>query len=128
VSFTEGDLHAAFPGSKVCDGGIDYGGDVVLAEVGSGTARVPTRQEADVASFCADADRLVVDKLKQLHATAGNLLCDPQLPNSPLTGPPDRIFPVVIFGGQFPVNPLTLHYLGERLGAAGMRPEGASSR
>ena len=47
--FTEEDLQSAFPRTKNCDAGIDFGGDVVLAEVVSGTVKVQTRELADVA-------------------------------------------------------------------------------
>ena len=48
--FTEEHLMAAFPGSKNCDAGIDFGGDVVLTEIVSGTVKVPTRELADASS------------------------------------------------------------------------------
>ena len=123
--FSEEDLQAAFPGTRICDAGIDFGGDVVLAEVVSGTVKVPTREQADPDSFRDDTNRLVVEKVRQLYVAAGNLLRDPQPKGSPLAERPARIFPVVIFGGQYPVNPLTRHHIGERLDAEGLRPGGA---
>jgi hypothetical protein len=123
--FTEEDLQAAFPGAKNCDAGLDFGGDVVLAEIVSGTVKVPTRQLADPDSFREDTERLVLSKACQLYVAAANLLRTPQPPASPLTAPAGRIFPVVIFGGQFPVNPLTTKYVTEQLESEGLRPEGA---
>ena len=53
-----------------------------------------------------------------------NLLRDPQPANFPLPRPFHRILPVVIGGGQFPVNPLTIRYVGEQLTAQGLPPPG----
>jgi hypothetical protein len=122
--FTEEQLMAAFPGSKNCDAGIDFGGDVVLAEIVSGTVKVPTRELADAASFRQDAEKIVIRKARQLYETAANLLRKPQPATSPLSISPARIFPVVVIGGQFPVNPLTIRYISEQLAAEGHRPDG----
>ena len=75
--FTEEDLQAAFPRTRNCDAGIDFGGDVVLAEVVSGTVKVQTRELADVGSFVADAERIVLGKARQLYITAACLLRRP---------------------------------------------------
>ena len=122
--FTEEDLQAAFPRTKNCDAGIDFGGDVVLAEVVSGTVKVQTRELADVGSFVQDAERIVLGKARQLYVTAANLLRRPQPANSPVKVPPSRIFPIVVISGQFPVNPLTIRYISEQLTAEGHRPDG----
>ena len=122
--FTEEHLKAAFPGSKNCAAGIDFGGDVVLAEIVSGTVKVPTRELADAASFREDAEKIVLKKARQLYVTAANLLRTPQPAASPLSTPPARIFPVVVIGGQFPVNPLTARYISEQLTAEGHKPDG----
>ena len=122
--FTEEHLMAAFPGSKNCDAGIDFGGDVVLAEIVSGTVKVPTRELADASSFRQDAEKIVIRKARQLYETAANLLRKPQPATSPLSAPPARIFPVVVIGGQFPVNPLTIRYITEQLAAEGHQPDG----
>jgi len=122
--FTEEHLKAAFPGSKNCDAGIDFGGDVVLAEIVSGTVKVSTRELADASAFRQDAEKIVIRKARQLYETAANLLRKPQPATSPLSAPPVRIFPVVVIGGQFPVNPLTVRYISEQLAAEGHRPDG----
>jgi hypothetical protein len=122
--FTEEDLQAAFPGKKNCDVGIDYGSDVVLAEVVSGTVKVTTRELADVGSFTADTERIVLGKARQLYETAANLQSRPQPDASPVSRPPGRIFLIVVISGQFPVNPLTIRYINEQLTAEGHRPDG----
>jgi len=122
--FTEEDLQAAFPGMNV-DAGADFGSEVVLAEVVAGTVKLGTREQADVTSFREDAERLVLGKARQLYAVAANLLRDSQPPKSPLPVPAKRIFPIVVSGGQFPVNPLTIRYVREQLTAEGLPPVGA---
>jgi hypothetical protein len=123
--FTEENLRAAFPGRRNIDAGVDFGGDIALAEVVSGTVKLATRELADVASFREDAERLVLGKARQLYVSAANLLRDPQPANSPLPVPADRILPVVVGGGQFPVNPLTIRYIREQLAFEGLPPGGA---
>jgi hypothetical protein len=121
--FTEEELQAAFPGKNI-DAGADFGSEVVLAEVVAGTVKLGTREQADVASFREDAERLVLKKARQLYATAANLLRDPQPAKSPLPGPARRILPVVVSGGQFPVNPVTIRYTREQLTIEGLPPGG----
>ena len=121
--FTEEHLRAAFPGQRSCDTVIDFGGDVVLAEIVSGTVTVRTR-EGDAEAFRSDAERLVLDKARQVYTSARNLLRDPQPANSPLVHPAARVYPVVVCGGQFPINPVTMRYVNEELKARGLVPEG----
>ena len=49
--FTEEDLEAAFPGVRNIDVGVDFGSEVILAEVVAGTVKLATREQADVTSF-----------------------------------------------------------------------------
>src|SRR5260370_15825313 len=60
----------------------------------------------------------------QLYTTAANLLRDPQPADSPLPAPARRILPIVVQGGQFPVNPLTIYYIREQLTAEGLPSAG----
>ena len=122
--FTEEDLEAAFPGVRNIDVGVDFGSEVVLAEVVAGTVKLATREQADVTSLREDTERLVLGKARQLYTTAANLLRDPQPANSPLPAPARQIMPIVVQGGQFPVNPLTIYYVRERLTAEGLPPAG----
>ena len=87
--FTEGDLQRPFPSSKNADVGIDFGGDVVIAEIVSATVTIATRQTPDAESYRKDAEKIVLKKARQLHATAVNLLADPQPADSPLAVPGD---------------------------------------
>lgn len=119
---TEEDLQAAFPRTRNCDAGIDFGGDVVLAEVVSGTVKVQTRELADVGSFLADAERIVLGKARQLYITGGLPAAPAPTAILPGQGPAVQDLPIVVISGQFPVNPLTVRY--EQLTAEGHRPDG----
>lgn len=72
----------------------------MLAEIVSGTVKVPTRELADASAFRQDAEKIVIRKARQLYQTAANLLRQPQPAASPLSAPPARIFPVVVIGGD----------------------------
>jgi len=122
--FTEHDLLAAFPKAKNCDAGIDFGREVLLAEIVSGTVTVPTREQADVKSFRADTEKLVLKKARQLNTAGTNLLADPQPASSPIPGPARRIFPIIICGGQYPINPITVSYIDEQIKAERLFADG----
>jgi hypothetical protein len=56
----------------------------------------------------------------QLDETATDLLRDPQPATSPLDKPAERILPVAVRGGQFPVNPVTREHIEDALKNAGL--------
>jgi hypothetical protein len=56
-----------------------------------------------------------VKKARQLDETAANLLRNPQPAGSPLSRPAQRILPVDVRGGQFPVNPVTREHIDAAL-------------
>ncbi len=114
--FTEEDLQAAFPKSKAVDIGIDFGDATVLAEIVNAQVTVPTRTQCDSDAFKRDVERMVLKKARQLDDTAKNLLRDPQPAKSPLPTPARKVFPIVVHGGAFPVNPATRRYIEEYLG------------
>lgn len=113
--FTEEKLQAAFPGKKNADAGIDYGELVLLAEVVTTQVALSTRENADVIAYGKDIDKFFVKKARQVDETASNLLRDPQPANSPLDRPAQRILPVAVRGGQFPVNPVTREHIDAAL-------------
>jgi hypothetical protein len=117
--FTEEDLQAAFSkgksADKAVDVGIDYGDATMLAEIVSAQVTVATRENADVDALKKDIERMVLKKVRQLDITAKNLLRDPQPEQSPLPAPARQIYPIVVRGGAFPVNPATRRYVEEYL-------------
>jgi hypothetical protein len=116
--FTEENLQAAFPRTKNADAGIDYGDLVLLAEVVTTQVSLPARENADVIAYGKDIDKFFVKKARQLDETAANLLRDPQPSGSPLGTPAQRILPVAVRGGQFPLNPVTRQHIDAALKAA----------
>ncbi len=117
--FTEEDLLKAYPGQKNCDVGIDFGSTVVLAEIVSGTVSVPTREQANSAAFEADTRRLVIVKAGQLDVAARNLLDNPK--PGLLDGQAAlAVVPIVIVGGQYPVNPVTVRVVDDLVTAANL--------
>jgi hypothetical protein len=112
--FTEEDLAVAFSG-KIADIGIDFGGTVLIADAQAGQLSTAARLDGDVAAFRRDMERIIVNKAVQLDETAASLLTDPQPPGSPLSAPPSRIVSVVVPGGVFHTNPVTVRYMGEQL-------------
>jgi hypothetical protein len=113
--FTEENLQAAFPGKKNADAGIDYGHLVLLAEVVTTQVSLPARENADVIAYGKDIDKFFVKKAQQLDESATNLLHDPQPAGSPLVEPAQRILPIAVRGGQFPVNPVTRQHIDAAL-------------
>ncbi|QXQ94866.1 hypothetical protein [Streptomyces sp. WY228] len=121
--FTEDDIKAAFPGKKGvtplnCDMGIDFGNSVVLLEIVNKPMTLAARS-GDLDKFKVDAEKAVVEKTKQLDGTAKLLLQSPQTAGSPLAKPAEKVYPVVVCGNGFPLNPVTRNHVEERLKAEG---------
>ncbi|MFF4934251.1 hypothetical protein ACFY2H_35965 [Streptomyces griseofuscus] len=117
--FTEDDIKAAFPAGKGktplnCDTGIDFGNSVVLLEIVNKPMTLAARS-GDLEKFKADAEKAVVEKTEQLNGTAELLLQSPQPAASPLAKPAEKVFPVVVCGNGFPLNPVTRNHIEERL-------------
>ena len=118
--YTEEDFQQAYGTAKRCDVAIDFGSDMLLAEIVSGQLSVPSRVEGDLDKFRSDTERLVVGKCRQLDAAAAAVLADA----SALTGFPAvaglRVLPLLIVGGGYPVSPFTTAYVHEWLNTEGL--------
>ncbi len=130
--FTEEDIKAAFATKKGTtppniDAGVDFGMGVTLFEIVNKHMSLQARS-GDMEAFKADVDQAVVTKAGQLDGTAALLRNDPQPPASPLKKPADMVFPIVVCGNHFPVNPVTRNYVEEclrgkgKLQAPGIKP------
>jgi hypothetical protein len=73
-----------------------------------------------MAAFKTDVDQAVITKAGQLDGTAALLRRDPQPPASPLKDPAGTVFPIVVCGNHFPVNPVTRNYVEGLLQGKGM--------
>jgi hypothetical protein len=104
---------------SVCDIVIDYGSAWVCIEVVSGRLTQKSVAGGSAADFDQDVAKLIEKKVKQLHGTIQQLDRDEEkLTGRPRT-PGRHIYPVVLVAYGFPVNPLTMAELHERVGRAG---------
>lgn len=112
-------------GGSAVDCGIDFGDFVLLADVVQHQMTVQTRMLGEVAAFEKDMKAMVLKKARQLDGSARALLDQPDHPAHPLGRRPLRIFPIVVEGADFPVNPYTVDYAREKTAAEGLltRPE-----
>jgi hypothetical protein len=103
--FTESDLRDAFPRSKAADAVVDFGESLAAFEVVSGQLTTGTRIDGSAEAFEADMNRLVYKKMRQLNATAANLIRD----EHPLTGYQGLarcVYPIIVVGGGFVLSPI----------------------
>jgi hypothetical protein len=105
---------------SVCDIAIDYGWAWVCIEVVSGRLTQKTLTGGTAADFDQDVAKLIEKKVKQLDATIQHLDRDEEkLTGRPRT-PGRRIYPVVLVAHGFPVNPITMSEIHERVARAGL--------
>jgi hypothetical protein len=113
---------------SVCDIAIDYGWAWVCIEVVSGRLTQQSLAGGTADDFDQDVAKLVEKKVKQLDATIRHLDRDEEkLTGWPRT-PGRRIFPVVLVAHGFPVNPITMAEIHERVGRAGLLQGGHLGR
>jgi hypothetical protein len=113
--FTEDELAAAYGRRKRCDAAIYFGSHFLAAEIVSGQLSVETRIEGRTSQFRADTERLVIKKCRQLDEASQSVLeGERKLTGFPPT-PGLRILPMLVVGGGYPVNPLTIEYVGHIL-------------
>jgi hypothetical protein len=124
--FTEEDIKAAFATRKETppniDAGVDFGMGVALFEIVNKHMSLQARS-GDMEAFKTDVDQAVVTKAGQLDGTTALLRRDPQPPASPLQKPAGTVFPIVVCGNHFPVNPVTRNYVKECLRGNGKLQE-----
>lgn len=113
--YSEQDIKAAFPKSRVGDAAVDYGDYLLLFEVTGGQPVVGTRVEGDPETFQKDAEKLVFEEAERLHECCESLLTGQKR----LTGydpPPNRrMVPVVVVGGGYPSDALSRRYVEDVL-------------
>lgn len=112
--YMEEDFARAY-GGKQCDVGLTFGDRFLLVEIVSGRLSVPTRIEGDLEKFGEDTDRLVINKCRQLHEAAQNVLRHEAALTGHESAQPPRIVPAVVVAGGYPLNPMTTAYIKERL-------------
>lgn len=119
--YNDTDLDAAFTkrGRQKADAAIDYGDAWVVVEVTTSKAQRAT--VSGISSNAVDADLgKLVDEAAQIEATIDALRID----ESRLTGVPSqrarRYLPLLVASEGFPINPISLELLRERLRTAGV--------
>jgi len=116
--FSEEDIRKAFGTKKQTppniDAGIDFTISVALFEVVNKAMSLKARTGVTEA-FKTDVEQAIVEKTEQLDGTAKLLRRDPQPAGSPLAKPATKVFPVVVCGNHFPLNPVTRNHIEERL-------------
>lgn len=121
--FTEEDIKTAFATKKQTppniDAGVDFGIGVTLFEIVNKHMSLQARS-GDIAASKTDVDQAVITKAGQLDGTTALLRRDPQPPASPLRKPAGTVFPIIVCGNHFPVNPVTRNYVEGLLQGKGM--------
>ena len=105
---------------KASDLLIDYGTGWVAIEVVSGRLTQESISAGPGSAFDRDVRKLVEEKVRQLDATIRNLDRDEEaLTGRPRT-PGRPIYPVVLVAHGFPVNPITMTVIHQRIADANL--------
>lgn len=111
--YDEADFAKVYHG-KVCDVALDFGSETCLIEIVSGQLTRATRFEGSVEGLKADTEKLVFKKACQLDESSKSFLQDPSALRrylSPAGLPSPTVFPVIVAGEGYPINPATLNYI-----------------
>lgn len=123
--YSEDELNAAYPSSRVVDGVVDYGDYLLAVEVTGGQTVLDTRVSGDPDKFEADTNKLVLNKVNQLHDLCRSLLDD----QSRLTGyppsPRQKIVPILVVGGGYPADALSRSHVEDKLAEEGLLQDDA---
>lgn len=118
--YTEDDLAAAYgEGSPRVDAVIDFGVHLGAFEIVSGQLTTGTRVRGEPAAFRADLEKIVFKKARQLSGSCANLVAD----DGALTGVSTStryVVPVLVAGGGFPVNQVTMNAIREYVAEMGL--------
>ncbi len=117
--YRESDIQDVYPGSKTADVVIDFGTALGAFEIVSGQITIGTRIDGSPKAFMKDMEKLVFKKMRQLDKTASNLIGD----EGRLTGwhgEPRDVFPVVVIGSGFVLNPIVANCIEDQRGAEGL--------
>jgi hypothetical protein len=104
--FLEEDLCQAYPSSEVCDAIIRSDSTFVLFEVCSSRLTIKTTAHGSVDAFEIDTERVIHDKVSQLHATARNIINNEPALTGQTPTPDVAIRPVLVLANPFPLNPI----------------------
>jgi len=121
--FSDADLIRAYPTKK--KGTIPTQSDAVvwlgqsgtwlIWEIVSAELKLPTRQGRLLETFREDVERMVMKKLRQLDATARNILADHGVALLGYDAKTLSIQPILVQGGHFPVHPATIAFIDDQM-------------
>lgn len=121
--FSDTELIRAYPAKKKgetpmqSDAAIWLGGQDswMVFEIVTAELKLPTRQGQELEAFRDDIERMIMKKLRQLDATARNILSDHGLAllGHEHSGP--WVQPVLIQSGHFPVHPATIAFIDDQI-------------
>lgn len=114
--WTERELKEIWPGERVCDFAIDVGEAWLCVEVVSHVLSAGASTATSVEALDGDVRMMVEEKAEQLDSTIQLLLGEgaAELLGPQISGP-KRALPVIIATRGFPVNPITMTVIQERL-------------
>jgi hypothetical protein len=104
---------------KNADAAVDYGDAWVVVEITTSRPQRGTVSGQSDAAVVADLDKLLA-KATQLDATIASIRTDASRLTGARAYPHPRFYPVLIMAEGFPVNPISVTLLRERLAAAGV--------
>lgn len=118
--YGEAEIQTAFgTGAPNADAALDYPRAWIVVEISTAQLKRETVVGGEPQALEDDLARIVDVKVEQLDATIGELIAN----ESRLTGHPavarTRYLPVLIATEGFPVNPMTMTAIKERISAAG---------
>jgi len=117
--YRESEIQKAYPGSKAADVVIDFGTALGAFEIVSGQLTIGTRIDGSPEAFRKDMEKLVFKKMRQLDKTAANLIGD-ECRLTGWRGEPREVFPVVVIGSGFVLNPIVANCIEDQRGAEGL--------
>ncbi len=117
--YRESEIQRAYPGSKAADVVIDFGTVLGAFEIVSGQLTIGTRIDGSPEAFRKDMEKLVFKKMRQLDKTAANLIGD-ECRLTGWRGEPREVFPVVVIGSGFALNPIVANCIEDQRGAEGL--------
>ncbi|KGH48626.1 hypothetical protein IN07_01300 [Modestobacter caceresii] len=122
--FDEATLLTAYRqrGRRIADAAVDYGDAWVVVEITTSRLTRDTVAGADMEALSRDLDKLV-DKVEQLDHTIAALRADPSRLTGAPSGPTRRFFPLLVVAEGFPVNPVSVELLRNRVRQRGLLTE-----
>jgi hypothetical protein len=105
-------------GRRIADAAVDYGDAWVVVEITTSRLTRDSVAGASVEALSRDIDKLV-QKAEQLDHTISALRADPSRLTKAPAGPARRYFPLLVVAEGFPVNPISVELLRNRVAERG---------